>query len=327
MKRIVAYISLLLPLIYSCGQHVSSSQNNNNQLNLWNNTDAKAAIINFVQSVTDQNSVDFVPQSKRIAVFDNDGTLWIEKPLYIPVEFKLNHIKNNFNTEPTWQDNELYKNIASGNLNILKEYSSGELLNGLFASHNGQSQKAYKKESYDFLSLKKHPRFKKPFKEMTYSPMVQLIEYLQNNNFSVYIVTGGEITFLRTVSSEIYNIPMENVIGTSIRLDYKTTTTGNSLIRTGTIQSANDRQVKPTNIDLHIGQKPIFAAGNSDGDYEMMEYTLSNEDPSMAILIHHDDDEREYKYMHGTEKAIKDADKKGWYVISMEKDFKEIFSK
>jgi len=294
-------------------------------LSLWNETEVKTAIIDFVEKVTDENSVDFVPVKQRIAVFDNDGTLWNEKPLYIPVEYEINHIKNNFPTKPAWNDNKLYKGLAEGDLAVMKEYSTFELIHELFAAHDGQREEEYKVEVYNFLSNNNHPEFNRPFKKMTYSPMVELLDYLHANNFQVYIVTGGEITFVRTVSEEIYNIPPENVIGSSVKLKYVSDDTGNYLVRTGDINSANDKHVKPTNIELHIGQKPIFAAGNSDGDYEMMEYTLNGDGPSMAILVHHDDEEREYAYMHGTEKAVKDAKQKGWYVVSMKDDFKEIF--
>ncbi len=228
----------------------------------------------------------------------------VEKRFYFKIFFKLTEIFNAISTLENQQT----------------------LIHELFAVHDKQLEQDYSNTAYHFLTNNKHPKFDRPFKEMVYTPMVELVHYLQANNFNVFIVTGGEITFLRTVSEEIYNIPTENVIGSSVVLEYKSDEKGDYLVRTGTINSVNDKQIKPTNIELHIGRKPIFAAGNSDGDYEMMEYTLSNDKPSMAILVHHDDEEREYVYMHGTEKAIKDADKKGWYVISMKNDFKEIFS-
>ena len=155
--------------------------------------------------------------------------------------------------------------------------------------------------------------------------MVQLVHYLQEKDFKVFIVTGGEITSVRTVSEEIYNIPKEMVVGSNVDYKYLADESGVYIIRQEQINSANDKHIKPTNIELHIGRKPIFAAGNSDGDYEMMEYTLSNELPAMAILVHHDDEEREYRYVKGTEKAITDAEEQGWFVISMKNDFKEIF--
>jgi hydroxymethylpyrimidine pyrophosphatase-like HAD family hydrolase len=165
------------------------------------------------------------------------------------------------------------------------------------------------------------------YKHLTYDPMVELVTYLQESDFTVFIVTGGEIDFVRSVSEEIYNIPPEMVVGSNVKYEYVSNNDGVELIRTKELNSANDKYVKPPNIQLHIGKKPIFAAGNSDGDYEMMEYTLSGNGPAMAILVHHDDAEREYVYMHGTEKAIEDAKAQGWYVVSIKEDFKEVFGK
>ena len=326
MKKYWFFIFIISITLFSC-TNTETAKIVDSPLSLWNESSVKTSIIEFVDKVTDETSSDFVPVKERIAVFDNDGTLWNEKPLYIPIEFEISYIKELYNSNPEWKDNKLYKGLAEGNLAIMKEYETLDLIHELFTVHNKQLEQDYINTAYRFLTNNKHPKFKRPFKEMVYSPMVELVHYLQANNFKVFIVTGGEITFLRTVSEEIYNIPMENVIGSSVLLKYVSDEKGDYLVRTGTISSVNDKQIKPTNIELHIGRKPIFAAGNSDGDYEMMEYTLSGNGPSMAILVHHDDKEREYVYMHGTERAIKDADKKGWHVISMKNDFKEVFAK
>ncbi len=262
----------------------------------------------------------------RIAVFDNDGTLWCEKPLYIPIELEIQYIKNQYPSKPEWQNDKLFTGIVNDDLSVLGEYETVDLIHKLFATHDGQKEADYSATCYETLSNVKHRKFARPLKEMTFSPMVQLVKYLQDNKFKVYIVTGGEITSVRSVSEEIYNIPKENVVGSSVVLEYISDETGSYLVRTGKIQSANDKQIKPTNIELHIGKKPIFAAGNSDGDYQMMEYTLSNSLPSLAMLVNHDDEEREYSYMKGTEKAVADAPAKGWLVVSMKNDFKEIFA-
>lgn len=326
MNRSILYLFLFFAILVSCNSTTTIKvETDPPPLSLWNDSEVKSAIVDFVERVTDETSTNFVPVNKRIAVFDNDGTLWNEKPLYIPVEFEIDQIKKKYDSKPEWKENKLYKGLAEGNLAIMEEYNTIDLIHQLFATHDGQLEEEYKDVSYKFLSNNKHPKFNRPFKEMTYLPMVELVDYLHINDFQVYIVTGGEITFLRTVSEEIYNIPKENVVGSSVKLKYVSDENGDYLVRTGEINSANDKHVKPTNIELHIGQKPIFAAGNSDGDYEMMEYTLSGNGPSMAILVHHDDEEREYSYMHGTEKAIEDAKEQGWYVISMKNDFKEIF--
>ncbi|MCK5729639.1 MAG: haloacid dehalogenase-like hydrolase [Draconibacterium sp.] len=326
MKKYLHFIFIISVTLFSCTVP-EKAETVDSPLSLWNESSVKTSIITFVESVTDENSSDFVPVKERIAVFDNDGTLWNEKPLYIPIEFEIDYIKSKYNSNPEWEENNLYKGLAEGDLAVMKDYNTFDLISQLFAVHNGQLQQDYFDACHSFLNNNKDRKFNKPFKEMVYSPMVELVHYLHANNFKVFIVTGGEITFLRTVSEEIYNIPMENVIGSNVVLEYKSDEKGDYLVRTGKVNSANDKHIKPTNIELHIGRKPIFAAGNSDGDYEMMEYTLSGNSPSMAILVHHDDKEREYVYMHGTEKAFQDADKNGWHVVSMKSDFKEIFPK
>lgn len=324
IKPIQLASALIVAVLLSCGTNPLQNQAEA-ELSSWNETALKQEIIDFVSAVSTPNSPEFVAEEDRIAVFDNDGTLWNEKPLYIPVEYELAYLKEAVPQNPELQKNEFYTELAKGNLAIMKDLSSFELINLLFGAHDGQKEADYEISVYAFLSENQHPKFKRPFKEMVYQPMVELVHYLQNNNFKVYIVTGGEISFVRTVSKEIYNIEPENVIGSSVKLKYVSDTSGTYLVRTGEIQSVNDKYFKPTNIGLHIGKKPIFAAGNSDGDYEMMQYTLSGNGPSMAIILNHDDAEREYDYMHGTEKAIAHADSIGWRVVSMKEEFKTVF--
>lgn len=324
----VTFLLLVALIITSCSQQESSDNKivtDHDPLLSWNEGTIKQNIISFVKQVVDEKSTAFVKPTDRIAVFDNDGTLWIEKPLYTPVEYELAYLKEVVPQNPELQKNKFYTELAKGNLSVMKGLSSFELINLLFAIHDGQKETDYENSVYTFLSENNHPKFKRPFKTLVYQPMVELVTYLQQNNFNVYIVTGGEISFVRTVSKEIYNIEPENVIGSSVQLKYVSDTTGTYLMRRGEIQSINDQYFKPSNIGLHIGKKPIFAAGNSDGDYEMMEYTLSGKGPSMAIIVNHDDTNREYKYMHGTEKAISHADSIGWQIVSMKKDFSLVF--
>jgi phosphoserine phosphatase len=332
-KSIYLIFSIFLLLSFSCSnvkkEKVLTGDDQTDAaaiLPSWNEGDTRSAIIDFVSGTTTEGSVNFIPTADRIAVFDNDGTLWIEKPLYIPIEYEIDYLKKVVPKNPEMARNKLYMGLSNGDLGVLKDYNSFELINLLFAAHNGQPEDEYEASVYTFLSEHRHPEYDRPFKELIFQPMLELIDYLQANDFKVFIVTGGELSFVRTVSEEIYNIPQENVVGSNILFQYESDSTGVEIIRTGKIVSANDKQIKPANIELHIGKKPIFAAGNSDGDYEMMEYTLSGDGPSMAILVHHDDEEREYSYTHGTEKAIEDSPGKGWYVVSMKNDWKRVFS-
>ncbi|WP_303925583.1 HAD family phosphatase [Draconibacterium sediminis] len=295
-------------------------------LPLWNDGLVKESITKFISEVTDSNSANFVEVKNRIAVFDNDGTLWCEKPIYIPVELELAYVKSEYPNRPEWEEDRFFSGLAGDNLAVLNDYSTVDIITKIFSAQAGMKEEDYKDFCYKTLSEVKHRKYNRPLKELTYSPMVQLVHFLQANDFKVYIVTGGEITSVRTISEEIYNIPKENVVGSSVLLKYVSDENGTYLVRTAQLNSNNDKAVKPTNIELHIGRKPIFAAGNSDGDYQMMEYTLSGNGPSMAILVHHDDEVREYSYMHGTENAVEDAAVKGWHVVSMKDDFKEIFA-
>ncbi|WP_163322623.1 HAD family hydrolase [Draconibacterium mangrovi] len=295
-------------------------------LSLWNDGLVKESITKFISEVTDSNSANFVEVKNRIAVFDNDGTLWCEKPIYIPVELELAYVKSEYTNRPEWEEDRFFSGLAGDNFAVLNDYSTVDIITKIFSAQAGMKEEDYKDFCYKTLSEVKHRKYNRPLKELTYSPMVQLVHFLQSNDFKVYIVTGGEITSVRTISEEIYNIPKENVVGSSVLLKYVSDENGTYLVRTAQLNSNNDKAVKPTNIELHIGRKPIFAAGNSDGDYQMLEYTLSGNGPSMAILVHHDDEVREYSYMHGTENAVKDAAVKGWHVVSMKDDFKEIFA-
>jgi phosphoserine phosphatase len=324
-KQINFSIILSVSLLLSCTT-IPQEPTTGDPLSQWNNTAIKQEIIDFVENVTTPNSSGFVAEGDRIAVFDNDGTLWTEKPLYIPLEYEVDYLKEEVLKNPELQESRVYSELANGNLSVIKEFSSFDLINALFSAHKGQKEEEYKESVYRFLTESMHPEFNRPYKELTYLPMLELVHFLQDNQFKVYIVTGGEITFVRTVSEEIYNISAENVIGSSVELKYVNDTTGNYLVRTERVQSMNDKQFKPANIGLHIGKKPIFAAGNSDGDYEMMQYTLSGTGPSMAIIVHHNDEAREYSYMHGTEKAIAHADSIGWHIVKMKEEFKTIFA-
>jgi len=327
MKKLI-FLAILVAFI-SCNSSTDQKANlstpETDQLSLWNDSNVKTSINEFVARVTDPNSADFVEVKDRIAVFDNDGTLWCEKPLYIPVELELAYVKMEYPNRQEWEEDKFFSGLAGDNLSVLNDYSTVEIISKIFSAQAGMKEEDYKDFCYKTLSEVQHRKYNRPLKELTYSPMVQLVHYLQANDFEVYIVTGGEITSVRTISEEIYNIPKENVVGSSVLLKYVSDENGTYLVRTAQINSNNDKAVKPTNIELHIGRKPIFAAGNSDGDYQMMEYTLSGNGPSMAILVHHDDETREYSYMHGTENAVNDAAEKGWFVVSMKNDFKEIF--
>ncbi|MGA1621927.1 MAG: haloacid dehalogenase-like hydrolase [Synechocystis sp.] len=289
----------------------------------WNDGQPKQTIIDFVQAVTDPDSANYLPIGDRLAVFDNDGTLWLEKPVYIQLAFILDQIKVLAPQHPEWQTEEPFKTLLTDPNPDLKALATTEnLLQLAIATHTGMSQTEFDAQVQDFFQQASHPQFQTPYTQLIYQPMVELIHYLKLNNFQVYICSGGGIDFIRAVSEELYGIPPENVIGSAINKTFQK----NDFIRQADlVNPINDKGGKPVNINRYIGKIPAIAVGNSDGDIEMLQYADSNPKPDLELLLHHDDLEREFAYDHGTEKALILAQENDWTVISIKKDFKQVF--
>jgi len=291
----------------------------------WNSGDSKQKIIEFVNQVTNPSSSGYVPPEDRIATFDNDGTLWIEQPLYIPFGFHLEYLYEQLDEQPTLSSQSPYSEILEKGDSITNkdlEHISG-LTDILLPAYPNIPQEDYLKKSKDYLDNTIHPRFNVPLKELTYQPMVELIHYLQQNDFEVYIVSAGFQGMMRAVSEEIYNIEKENVIGTHPEFISQSTEQGSVLIRQSTIASFNDGAEKPVNIQKYIGKIPIFACGNSGGDIEMLTLTQHHEN-HFACMVNHDDENREYYYPN--QEALEEAQRNGWIVFSMKNDFETVFS-
>ena len=294
-------------------------------LTFWNDGNSKHKIIEFVNKVTNPSSPSFVPPNYRIATFDNDGTLWIEQPLYIPFAFHLEYLYEQIEDDPSLKSDSPYSELLAKENSIVNEdleHISG-LSEVLIPAYPGISQEDYLKKSKNYLDNTIHPRFNVPLKELTYLPMVELVTYLQNNDFTVYIVSAGFQGLMRSVSEEIYNIDKENVIGTHPEFIFQLTEQGPVLIRQPTIASFNDGAEKPVNIQKQIGKIPIFACGNSGGDVEMLILTHHHEN-HFACMLDHDDEQREYNYTN--QEALDEAKRNGWIVISMKNDFETVFS-
>jgi len=291
----------------------------------WNNGNSKKQIIEFVELVTNSSSSGYVPPENRIATFDNDGTLWIEQPLYIPFGFHLEYLYEQLDEEPTLSSQSPYTEILEKGGSITNEdleHISG-LTDILLPAYPNITQEEYLQKSKDYLDNTKHVRYNVALKELTYQPMVELIHYLQENDFKVYIVSAGFQGMMRAVSEEIYNIEKENVIGTYPKFISQLTEQGLVLIRQPILDSFNDGAEKPVNIQKIIGKTPIFACGNSGGDIEMLMLTQNHEN-HFACMLDHDDESREYYYPN--QEALDESQKNGWVVISMKNDFKTIFS-
>ncbi len=292
----------------------------------WNDGAAKEAILAFVRDVTDPASPSFVEPPDRIATFDNDGTLWAEKPIYFQVAFIFRGILEQSDDHPEWSEQMPFKAVLENDLEALKTLTGEDALTLAFASYPEMTQSEFSVIADDWLSAVKHPRFGVLYKELIYAPMVELLDYLRANDIRPFIVSGGGIEFIRAFSAEAYDIPPEHVIGSSLKYEFVDTEGGSELMRRSEIASFNDKHVKPVNIQLHIGRRPILAFGNSDGDIEMLQYTADGDGRRLSLLLHHDDAEREYDYDHGTERALELAEQEGWTVVSVKKDFGEVFS-
>ncbi len=293
----------------------------------WNNGQPKQTIIEFVQDVTNPNSDNYLPNGDRIAVFDNDGTLWQEKPLYVQLAFVLEQIKILAPQHPEWQTEEPFKTVLTDPNPDLKSVGTVEnSLKLVIATHTGMTQMEFDQQVQQFFKTAKHPRFQKLYTQLIYQPMVELVGYLKLNDFDVYICTGGGVDFVRAIAEEAYGIPPENVIGSAVQKTFELTSQGSELIRQPElVKPINDKAGKPVNIDRYIGKIPAIAVGNSDGDIQMLQYANSNPKPNLELLLHHDDADREFDYNHGTEKALVLAQQSDWTVISIKSDFKRIF--
>jgi phosphoserine phosphatase len=319
-----AFVLLLVGVFVSgCASSPDVQEVQPDPLPLWNDGEAKEQIIGFVNEISDFFSDSLVPPEKRIAVFDNDGTLWPEKPLYFPLEFIFHLTEEMAEDHPEWKTEDPFRSVLEGDYAALTAEDFPALIE---ATHGGMTQKEFSRLARRWLSTAEHPRFEEKYKKLAYTPMLQMLGYLSKNGFRIFICSGGTVEFIRAYSDVAYGIPPERVIGTTIDTRFEITEKGPVLYRTGAIvPPLNDREGKPVNIQRYIGLRPTIAFGNSDGDIEMLQYTAGGKGPGLAVLLHHDDAEREYSYDKDTEKALELARENGWTVVSMKNDFKAVF--
>ena len=296
----------------------------------WRDTPTKQAIFDFVAAVTDESGPQYVPPAERIVTIDNDGTLWCEKPGYIQLFFAIARLKQMVEADPTLLERSAFKAAATDDIGYFATLYPGNmtaLMQVVFDSHAGMSQPEFEQMAYDFLSKSLHPRFGVPYKQCVYQPMVELVDTLRSYDFKVFIASAGGMSFVRTVSEEIYRIPRENVIGSNVTFEVDRQEGRLVLLRKpGLVDPPDDGPGKPVNIELHIGRPPIMAIGNANGDIEMMEFAQAADRPYLNLLLRHDDAEREYEYHHGAEKALQMAAEQGWQVVSMKSDWQTIFA-
>jgi phosphoglycolate phosphatase-like HAD superfamily hydrolase len=297
----------------------------------WNDGAAKAAILDFVATTTDPGSPDFVAPEDRIAAFDNDGTLWSEQPAYFQGMFVFDRIKAMAPQHPEWRSEQPFKAALEGDLKTLAAGGMASLDKLLMTTHAGMTAEEFTAIAADWLKTARHPRFNRPYNELTFQPMVELLGYLGQSGFRTYIVSGGGVEFMRVWAEDAYGIPPERVIGSSIKLKYELVGDKPALRRLAEIDFIDDGPGKPVGIGKVIGKRPIFAAGNSDGDLQMLQWTTLASGPRFGLIVHHTDAEREWSYDRQSaigklDKALDEAPRRGWTIVDMKQDWKTVYS-
>jgi hypothetical protein len=296
----------------------------------WNDTATKNAIVTFVDRVTKQGSPDFVSEPERIATFDNDGTLWAEQPIYVQVQFALDRVKELAPKHPEWKTKEPFASLLRGDVKGALAGGERAIVPIVVATHSGMTSDEFNQIVRDWIATAKHPVTKRLYTEMVYKPMLELVAYLRANGFKTYIVSGGGIDFMRPWTDKVYGIPPENVVGSSGKTQFEILDGKPVIMRLPAIDFIDDGPGKPVGINEHIGRRPIAAFGNSDGDLQMLQYTMGGTGARFALIVHHTDAVREWAYDRKSsighlDKALDVAQAKGWTVVDMKNDWKTIF--
>ncbi|MDH3323178.1 MAG: haloacid dehalogenase-like hydrolase [Flavobacteriaceae bacterium] len=336
-KIIIVYLMVSL-LCINCKQEagtevhqeIKSDTIQTDPLPSWNDTAAKKDIMAYVNAATDENNSNFIPVKDRIATFDNDGTLWSEQPAYFQLYFAIDRIKSMAADHPEWQNKQPFKAVLDNDMEALNASGMHGLLTLVMTSHAGLSATQFQTIVNDWIKTAKHPTKDVSYDKLVYQPMLELLQYLRAHQFKTYIVSGGGVDFMRAIVTEVYGIPAEQIIGSRVKTswDYNN---GNPVInRLPELDFNNDKEGKAINIHHIIGKKPVFAAGNSDGDLQMLQYTASNPHKSFMLYIHHTDEQREWAYDREShigklDKGLDQAIKDGWTVSDMKNDWKVIY--
>ena len=296
----------------------------------WNDGKAKQSIITFVENVTKPGSPDFVPVPERIAVFDNDGTLWAEQPMYFQLFFVLDRIKALAPQHPEWKDKEPFSSLLKGDVKGALAGGEPAIVQLVMATHAGMTTDEFNQIVKDWISTAKHPKTGRLYTEMVYQPMLEVLAYLRANGFKTFIVSGGGIDFMRPWTEKVYGIPPEQVVGSSIKTKFEVRDGKPVLVRLAELNFLDDKGGKPVGINEHIGRRPIAAFGNSDGDLPMLQWTAAGPGARFCLYVHHTDAAREWAYDRqshvGTlDKGLDEANAQGWTVVSMKDDWKQVY--
>ncbi|MBU7438731.1 HAD family hydrolase [Paraburkholderia fungorum] len=296
----------------------------------WNDTATRRSIVDFVTLVTTPESKDFIARADRVAVFDNDGTLWPEQPASVQLVFALQRVKTVAGRHPEWKRQEPFRSILRGNLKSIAGSGDAGSMRVLAAAHAGMTSDQFAALVHEWFDSASDPRFNRPYAELAYQPMLELLAYLRANGFRTYLVTGSDVEFVRDLAQRVYGIPPEQVIGSTVKYKYGQTNGAVTLTRLAQVDNLLDGAAKPLAIDRVIGRRPVIAFGNADGDVPMLEWTAAGDGPRLAVLLHHTDGEREYAYDRSAksgklDKGLDEAGAKGWLVVDMKDDWKTVF--
>lgn len=326
--RHAARAAILCVLLLACG-HVALGQPD--PLPSWNQGPARQAVLDFVEAATTEASRQYVPPAQRIATFDQDGTLWVEQPLYTQVVFAIDRVKELAPKHPEWKTQPPFETLLSGGPSALAEFSIQDFERIIAETHSGITIDEFHAVVRRWLATARHPRFKRPYTELVYQPMLEVMKLLRDRGFKTYIVTGGGQEFVRVYAEQVYGVPPEQVIGSAAGTHYEYADGKPVLVKRPKALLIDDRGGKPEGINLFIGRRPLAAFGNSTGDQQMLEWTQADPGARLMMLVHHDDAAREYDYgadsKVGTFSAalMTEAKNRQWTVISMKDDWKRIF--
>ena len=298
----------------------------------WKDTAPKKSIVAFVEEVTRETSRKFVPPAERIAVFDNDGTLWAEQPLYFQLAFALDRVKALAPTHPEWKDKEPFASLLGGDVKGALAGGEPAIVQIIMHTHAGMTAEEFETIVKEWITTAKHPVTHKLYTEMVYQPMLELLAYLRGNGFKTFIVSGGGIEFMRPWVEKAYGIPPEQVVGSSIRMKFEMRDGKPVLVRLPELNFLDDKEGKPVGIQQHIGRRPIAAFGNSDGDLQMLQYTAAGSGARFCLYVHHTDGEREWAYDRTShvgrlDQGLDEAKARGWTIVSMKDDWNAVFRK
>lgn len=328
---VAAFLGIALEL---AAQPRPAAGQNADPLPSWNEGAAKRSILDFVKCATNKDCPEFIPPAERIATFDNDGTLWSEQPVYFQFAFAMDRVKALAAKHPEWKEKEPFSFVLKGDIKSLMATGEKGLLEIMMTTHAGMTTDEFNAIVLDWMATARHPRLKRPYNELVFQPMLELLAYLRGNGFKTYIVSGGGVEFMRPWTEKTYGIPPEQVVGSSGKLKFELKDGEPVLLKLPEINFIDDKAGKPVGIEQFIGRRPVAAFGNSDGDYEMLRWTTApRKDASyktFGLIVHHTDAKREWAYDHPSavgqlEKALAEAPERGWTVVDMKQDWKVIY--